>query len=276
MTVLKRLFGSGMQEAHVKPTEELHTRRAQAADPQQFHGTLAVVSLAKKIKKRRIVKGVSLSLGRGEVVGLLGPNGAGKTTVFYMIIGLTPADSGRILLDGEDITRLPLHQRARRGVGYLPQEVSIFRGLTAEENILAVLEIIEPDRQSRIEQLELLLEDFKITKVRKAPAVALSGGERRRVEVARAVASDPSFMLFDEPFAGIDPIAVRDIRELVENLSERGIGVLITDHNVRETLKLVDRAYIIYDGQIVAEGMPDNVIANQDVQRVYLGEKFRL
>ena len=222
------------------------------------------------------MRGVSLSLERGEVVGLLGPNGAGKTTVFYMITGLIHPDGGRILIDGEDITRLPMYRRARLGIGYLPQEASIFRGLTVEQNIRAVLELVEPDKEKRAERLEALLEEFKITRVRNSPSIALSGGERRRVEIARALASRPSFMLLDEPFAGIDPIAIGDIRDLVRHLTNRGIGVLITDHNVRETLGLVNRAYIIHDGQLLAEGTPEEIISNEDVRRVYLGKEFRL
>lgn len=239
-------------------------------------GRLAVESVVKSFKKRPIVRGVSLSLTRGETVGLLGPNGAGKTTVFYMITGLIPADEGRILIDGEDVTRLPMYRRARLGIGYLPQEASIFRGLTVEQNIRAVLELVEPDKKKREAHLEALLEEFKITRVRKSPSIALSGGERRRVEIARALATRPSFMLLDEPFAGIDPIAIGDIRDLVRHLTDRGIGVLITDHNVRETLDLVDRAYIIYDGQLLTEGTPDEIIANEDVRRVYLGDSFSL
>ncbi|MEM8743089.1 MAG: LPS export ABC transporter ATP-binding protein [Pseudomonadota bacterium] len=239
-------------------------------------GRLTVESVAKSFKKRPVVRGVSLSLTRGETVGLLGPNGAGKTTVFYMITGLIPADEGRILIDGEDVTRLPMYRRARLGIGYLPQEASIFRGLTVEQNIRAVLELIEPDKQKREAHLEALLEEFKITRVRKSPSIALSGGERRRVEIARALATRPSFMLLDEPFAGIDPIAIGDIRDLVRHLTDRGIGVLITDHNVRETLDLVDRAYIIYDGQLLTEGTPAEIIANEDVKRVYLGDSFSL
>jgi lipopolysaccharide export system ATP-binding protein len=239
-------------------------------------GYLTVDSVVKSFKKRPVVRGVSLSLERGEAVGLLGPNGAGKTTVFYMITGLIPADEGRILIDGEDITRLPMYRRARLGIGYLPQEASIFRGLTVEQNIRAVLELVEPDKTIREEHLEALLEEFKITRVRKSPSIALSGGERRRVEIARSLASRPSFMLLDEPFAGIDPIAIGDIRELVRQLTDRGIGVLITDHNVRETLDLVDRAYIIHDGQLLTEGTPEEIVANEDVRRVYLGEEFTL
>jgi lipopolysaccharide export system ATP-binding protein len=235
-----------------------------------------VDTVFKSFKKRPVVRGISLSLERGEVVGLLGPNGAGKTTVFYMITGLIPPDEGRIELDGEDITRLPMYRRARLGIGYLPQEASIFRGLTVEQNIRAVLELVEPDKEKRAERLEALLEEFNITRVRKSPSIALSGGERRRVEIARALASQPSFMLLDEPFAGIDPIAIGDIRDLVRHLTNRGIGILITDHNVRETLGLVNRAYIIHDGQLLAEGTPEEIISNEDVRRVYLGKEFRL
>ena len=247
-----------------------------SGQPEASLGSLTVDSVVKSFKNRPVVRGVSLSLERGEAVGLLGPNGAGKTTVFYMITGLIPADEGRILIDGEDITRLPMYRRARLGIGYLPQEASIFRGLTVEQNIRAVLELVEPDKAKREQHLEALLEEFKITRVRKSPSIALSGGERRRVEIARALASRPSFMLLDEPFAGIDPIAIGDIRDLVRHLTDRGIGVLITDHNVRETLDLVDRAYIIHDGQLLTEGSPDEIIANEDVRRVYLGDDFSL
>ncbi|MEQ1672425.1 MAG: LPS export ABC transporter ATP-binding protein, partial [Hyphomicrobium sp.] len=214
-------------------------------------GWLTAYDIKKSYRKRMVVKGVSLAVGRGESVGLLGPNGAGKTTVFYMITGLVPADDGRITIDGENVTPLPMYQRARLGIGYLPQEASIFRGLTVEQNIMAVLELVEKDKKKRKEQLDSLLEEFSITRLRKSPSMALSGGERRRCEIARALASRPSFMLLDEPFAGIDPIAVGDIQQLVRHLTERGIGVLITDHNVRETLSLIDRAYIIYDGQVL-------------------------
>jgi lipopolysaccharide export system ATP-binding protein len=226
----------------------------------------------KAYKSRQVVKGVSLALRRGEAVGLLGPNGAGKTTVFYMITGLIAADSGRIFIDGHDVTRYPMYRRARLGVGYLPQEASIFRGLTVEQNILAVLELVEPNRRKRKERLDSLLEEFRITRLRKYPSLRLSGGERRRCEIARALASNPSFMLLDEPFAGIDPIAVGDIQELVRHLTQRGIGVLITDHTVRETLNLIDRAYIIYDGSVLTQGTPQEIIANPDVRRVYLGD----
>jgi lipopolysaccharide export system ATP-binding protein len=237
-------------------------------------GWLTVVEVQKSYKKRKVVKGVSLAVGRGESVGLLGPNGAGKTTVFYMITGLVPADTGRITIDGRDVTKLPMYRRARLGIGYLPQEASIFRGLTVEQNIMAVLELVEPNKLKRKEQLDSLLEEFHITRLRKSPSLALSGGERRRCEIARALASRPSFILLDEPFAGIDPIAVGDIQQLVRHLTDRGIGVLITDHNVRETLSLIDRAYIIYDGQVLTHGKPSEIIANEDVRKVYLGDMF--
>jgi lipopolysaccharide export system ATP-binding protein len=237
-------------------------------------GWLTAESVQKSYRGRMVVKGVSLATARGEAVGLLGPNGAGKTTVFYMITGLVPADAGRITLDGRDVTGLPMYRRARLGIGYLPQEASIFRGLSVEKNIMSVLELVEPVRRRRKEQLENLLEEFSITRLRKSPSLALSGGERRRCEIARALASRPSFMLLDEPFAGIDPLAVGDIQQLVRQLTARGIGVLITDHNVRETLSLVDRAYIIYDGQVLTHGNPREIIANKDVRRVYLGDMF--
>jgi len=240
------------------------------------NGWLTIRSVVKSFKKRMVVRGVSLDLARGEAVGLLGPNGAGKTTVFYMITGLIPADEGSILIDGRDVTKLPMYRRARLGIGYLPQEASIFRGLTVEENILAVLEMVEPNKKERQVQLDSLLEEFRITRLRKSPSMALSGGERRRVEIARALASRPSFMLLDEPFAGIDPIAVNDIRALVRHLTERGIGVLITDHNVRETLDLVSRAYIIHDGMVLTHGTTHDIINNEDVRRVYLGDQFKI
>lgn len=239
-------------------------------------GTLEAEGLTKSFKSHHVVRGATLNIRRGEAVGLLGPNGAGKTTVFYMITGLIPADTGRIIIDEHDVTRLPMYRRARLGIGYLPQEASIFRGLTVEENIRAVLEIVEPNRKARNEQLDALLEEFRITRLRKSPAIALSGGERRRVEIARALASRPSYMLLDEPFAGIDPIAIGDIRNLVHHLKSRGIGVLITDHNVRETLELIDRAYIIYEGQVLIEGTPDEIISNEEVRRVYLGDQFSM
>ena len=264
------------QDSSDNELEEFGNENETGGLPDESIGRLTVESVVKSFKKRPVVRGVSLSVKRGEAVGLLGPNGAGKTTVFYMITGLIPADEGRVLIDGEDITRLPMYRRARLGIGYLPQEASIFRGLTVEQNIRAVLEVTESDKARREAHLEALLEEFKIARVRKSPAIALSGGERRRVEIARSLASRPSFMLLDEPFAGIDPIAIGDIRELVRHLTDRGIGVLITDHNVRETLDLVDRAYIIYDGQLLTEGTAEEIIANEDVRRVYLGDEFSL
>jgi lipopolysaccharide export system ATP-binding protein len=239
-------------------------------------GYLAVHSVEKSFGSRHVVRGVSIYVRRGEAVGLLGPNGAGKTTVFYMITGLIPADRGVIELDGHDVTKLPMYQRARLGIGYLPQEASIFRGLTVEQNIRAVLEVVEPSRKKREHELDSLLHEFSITKLRKTPSIALSGGERRRVEIARALATRPNYMLLDEPFAGIDPIAVGDIQDLVRHLTNRGIGVLITDHNVRETLGLTDRAYIVYAGEILTEGSPDEIVNDPDVRRLYLGEEFRL
>ena len=237
-------------------------------------GWLTAYGVQKSYKSRKVVKGVSLAVARGESVGLLGPNGAGKTTTFYMITGLVPADDGRITINGRDVTRLPMYRRARLGIGYLPQEASIFRGLSVEQNIMAVLELVEPKKKKRKEKLDELLEEFKITRLRKSPSMALSGGERRRCEIARALASDPDFMLLDEPFAGIDPLAVVDIQDLVRHLTRRGIGVLITDHNVRETLSLVDRAYVIADGQVLTHGNPQEIIQNEDVRRVYLGDMF--
>ena len=239
-------------------------------------GGLEVVSIAKSYDKRAVLTDISLSVAKGEVLGLLGPNGAGKTTCFYSIMGLVRPDAGRILLDGIDITRLPMYRRAILGLGYLPQETSIFRGLTVEQNIGAVLELKEPDKDVRESELERLLEEFGLTRLRSSPAMALSGGERRRVEIARALASQPSYMLLDEPLAGIDPIAVGEIRDLVGHLKDRGIGVLITDHNVRETLGIIDRAYILHDGQVLMEGRPEEVVAHEDVRRVYLGERFSL
>ena len=235
---------------------------------------LTVDGVKKSFKKRMVVKGVSINLKRGESVGLLGPNGAGKTTVFYMITGLIKPDEGSVHIDGYNVTRLSMYRRARLGIGYLPQEASIFRGLSVEDNIMAVLEVTEPSRRERKRRLDELLEEFKIGRLRKSPSIALSGGERRRCEIARSLASNPSYMLLDEPFAGIDPLAINDIRTLVRHLTDRGIGVLITDHNVRETLDLIDRAYIIYDGRVLTEGTPDEVVANEDVKRVYLGDMF--
>ncbi len=237
---------------------------------------LATHGVEKSFAGRTVVKNVTLYVRRGEAVGLLGPNGAGKTTVFYMITGLIKADRGRIELDGHDVTLLPMYQRARLGIGYLPQEASIFRGLNVEDNIRAVLEVVEPNRRRRERDLDALLEEFNIARLRKTPTIALSGGERRRVEIARALATRPSYMLLDEPFAGIDPIAVGDIQTLVRHLTNRGIGVLITDHNVRETLGLTDRAYIIYSGEVLMEGRAEDIVNDPDVRRLYLGEEFRL
>lgn len=233
-------------------------------------------NIGKSYRRRPVLRDVSLSLQRGEVVGLLGPNGAGKTTCFYCITGLVRPDFGHISLDGEDITDLPMYRRARMGIGYLPQEASIFRGLSVERNIMAVLEVVEPVRDKRAAMLEELLAEFSITHLRRAPALALSGGERRRVEIARALAAQPHFVLLDEPLAGIDPIAVGDVRTLITHLKDRGIGVLITDHNVRETLEIVDRAYILHDGSVLMEGRPEEIVAHEEVRRVYLGERFRL
>ena len=237
---------------------------------------LHVRQLRKSYRRRPVIRDVSLDLGRGEVVALLGPNGSGKTTCFYAIAGLVPADAGSVLLDGRDVTGLPMYRRARLGIGYLPQEVSIFRGLSVEENILAVLEISERDRRRRRDRLEELLSEFSISHLRRAPALALSGGERRRVEIARCLAANPRYLLLDEPFAGVDPIAVGDIRGLVADLRRRGIGVLITDHNVRETLEIVDRAYILHDGGVLMSGTAEEVVRDENVRRVYLGQGFRL
>jgi len=237
---------------------------------------LSVVSIAKSYDKRVVLSDVSLTVGRGEVVGLLGPNGAGKTTCFYSIMGLVKPDAGRIELDGQDITNLPMYRRAIMGLGYLPQETSIFRGLTVEQNIQAVLELAEPDKSARAARLEKLLDEFGLTRLRTSAAMALSGGERRRCEIARALAADPSIMLLDEPFAGIDPISIADIRDLVKDLRTRQIGVLITDHNVRETLEIVDRACIIYDGRVLFSGSPEDLVADENVRRLYLGEGFSL
>ena len=275
--------------ANVRPPQDRPRQRPQAAArPAKTNngaaaiqllrrpGFLAVHSVEKSFGTRQVVRGVSIYVRRGEAVGLLGPNGAGKTTVFYMITGLIKADRGAIELDGHDVTQLPMYQRARLGIGYLPQEASIFRGLTVEQNIRAVLEVVEPSRKKREMKLDELLDEFNITRLRKTPSIALSGGERRRCEIARALATRPNYMLLDEPFAGIDPIAVGDIQDLVRHLTNRGIGVLITDHNVRETLGLTDRAYIVYAGQILTEGSPDDIVNDPDVRRLYLGEEFRL
>ena len=237
---------------------------------------LEVRSIAKSYDRKAVLHDVSLAVSRGEVVGLLGPNGAGKTTCFYSVMGLVKPDSGRIFLDGQDVTELPMYRRAILGLGYLPQETSIFRGLTVEQNIMAVLEVAEPDRAARAERLEQLLAEFHLERLRDAPAMALSGGERRRCEIARSLAAEPSIMLLDEPFAGIDPISISDIRHLVIDLKQRGIGVLITDHNVRETLDIVDRACIIYGGQVLFAGSPEDLVADENVRRLYLGESFTL
>ncbi len=244
--------------------------------PQSRDGVLLVSGIQKSYKGRKVVENVNLGVRRGEAVGLLGPNGAGKTTSFYMITGLVQADAGKIELNGHDITKTPMYRRARLGIGYLPQEASIFRGLSVENNIRAVLEVVEPNKKERERQLDALLEEFSITHLRKSPSIALSGGERRRCEIARALATRPSFMLLDEPFAGIDPIAVGDIQDLVRHLTRRGIGVLITDHNVRETLGLIDRAYIIHAGNVLTHGSPNEIVQNPDVRRLYLGEQFTL
>jgi lipopolysaccharide export system ATP-binding protein len=262
------MFGRGGSAPQVAPVAAL----AEGSGP----GVLHVRGLRKSYGARTVVHEAGLTVHNGEAVGLLGPNGAGKTTIFYMITGLVPADRGFISLDGMEITHLPMYQRARLGIGYLPQEASIFRGLSVEDNIRAVLEVAEPDRKARERKLDSLLEEFDIARLRKSPSIALSGGERRRCEIARALASSPTFMLLDEPFAGIDPIAVGDIQDLVKHLKQRGIGVLITDHNVRETLGLIDRAYIAHSGRILTEGTPEQIVANEDARRLYLGEDFRL
>ncbi|MEC7490064.1 MAG: LPS export ABC transporter ATP-binding protein [Pseudomonadota bacterium] len=237
---------------------------------------LRIQKIGKRFKKRPVLRDVSITLNRGEVVGLLGPNGAGKTTCFYVVTGLIAPDYGAIALDGQDVTGLPMYRRARLGIGYLPQEASIFRGMTVENNIRAVLEVTEKNIARRETRLEELLAEFSVTHLRRTPPLALSGGERRRVEIARALASKPKYMLLDEPFAGIDPIAVDDIRNLVTQLKDRGIGVLITDHNVREMLDIVDRAYILHDGAVLMEGAPSEIVAHEEVRRVYLGERFSL
>ncbi len=239
-------------------------------------GGLVAHGVGKTYKKRPVVRNVSVNVRRGEAVGLLGPNGAGKTTTFYMIVGLVRPDTGSISLDGHDITALPMYRRARLGIGYLPQEASVFRGLTVEGNIMAALEVVEPDGDKRDTMLDELLAEFGIGHLRRTGALALSGGERRRVEIARALATQPGYILLDEPLAGIDPIAVGEIRDLVGHLKDRGIGVLITDHNVRETLEIIDRAYIMHDGQLLMEGRPHEVVQHEDVRRVYLGERFSL
>jgi lipopolysaccharide export system ATP-binding protein len=274
----KRRFMSTLEAPTV---DNLHLAEAMAEAPANAappipQGGLEVVSIAKSYDKRAVLTDISLTVGKGEVLGLLGPNGAGKTTCFYSIMGLVRPDSGRILMDGVDVTRLPMYRRSILGLGYLPQETSIFRGMTVEQNIRCVLELIEPDKKTREEELERLLEEFHITRLRNSPAMALSGGERRRCEIARALAAKPSIMLLDEPFAGIDPLSIGDIRELVKDLKRRGIGVLITDHNVRETLDIVDRACIIYGGQVLFAGSPEALVADENVRRLYLGESFTL
>ena len=265
-------------EAAAKPGRGTAQERSAAPDLPEAggRGWLVAHGLGKSYRSRRVVNDVSLAVARGEAVGLLGPNGAGKTTIFYMITGLIRADHGTIELDGHDVTRMPMYRRARLGIGYLPQEASIFRGLSVEANIRAVLEVVEPDRAQREEQLDALLDEFRITHLRKAPAISLSGGERRRCEIARALATRPAFMLLDEPFTGVDPIAVGDIQALVRHLTSLGIGVLVTDHNVRETLGLIDRAYIIHAGQVLFEGRPADIVASPEVRRLYLGEQFSL
>ena len=270
LAVQMRQAGAAGQQAAARQRRDVDARQAIR------HGYLAAHGVEKSFGGRTVVRGVTLYVRRGEAVGLLGPNGAGKTTVFYMITGLIAADRGRIELDGYEVTELPMYQRARLGIGYLPQEASIFRGLNVEDNIRSVLEVVEPDRRRREADLNALLEEFNIARLRKTPSIALSGGERRRVEIARALATRPSYMLLDEPFAGIDPIAVGDIQALVRHLTNRGIGVLITDHNVRETLGLTDRAYIIYSGSVLMEGRAEDIVNNPDVRRLYLGEEFRL
>ncbi|WP_431321230.1 LPS export ABC transporter ATP-binding protein [Rhizobium sp. YTU87027] len=247
-----------------------------AGDKSRYQGTLIARGLTKTYSTRRVVNGVSLVVRRGEAVGLLGPNGAGKTTCFYMITGLVPVDEGTIEIDGNDVTTMPMYRRSRLGVGYLPQEASIFRGLTVEENIRAVLEVHINDKAAREKKLDELLDEFHIRKLRKNAAVSLSGGERRRLEIARALATDPTFMLLDEPFAGVDPISVADIQHLVHHLTARGIGVLITDHNVRETLGLIDRAYIIHAGEVLTHGRANDIVNNPEVRRLYLGDNFSL
>ena len=247
---------------------------SRSAKAQTAQGGLGAVSIGKTYRDRRVVKDVSLNVNRGEVVGLLGPNGAGKTTCFYMITGLVRVDQGQILLDGQDVTTLPMYQRARLGVGYLPQEPSIFRGLTVEQNVMAIVELSERNRSKRQEIVDGLLAELRVDHLKDAPAAALSGGERRRVEIARALATRPSFMLLDEPFAGIDPLAINDIRDLILFLKSKGLGILITDHNVRETLQIVDRASIMFDGEVLFEGTPDAIRSDKTVRERYLGDTF--
>lgn len=237
---------------------------------------LSVENLRKSYKKRVVIRDVSLELKQGEVVALLGPNGSGKTTTFYAIAGLIYSEGGRVLIEGRDVSTLPMYRRAKLGIGYLPQEMSIFRGMSVEDNIMSILDISLPSGQKRRERLEELLSEFSVEHLRRAPALALSGGERRRVEIARCLAAEPKYLLLDEPFAGVDPISVGDIRHLVADLKKRGIGVLITDHNVRETLEIVDRAYILHDGKVLMSGSPEQVVSNENVRRVYLGDNFRI
>lgn len=261
-----------MNESSVSPTKKVDSPYLAATG----ETGLRAISLSKSYKKRPVLRNVSFNVNRGEAVGLLGPNGAGKTTSFYCITGLITPDSGTVFVDGIDITAMPMYRRARLGIGYLPQEASVFRSLSVENNIRAILEVVEPSWEKREEKLESLLNEFSISHLRRAPALALSGGERRRVEIARALAANPAFVLLDEPLAGIDPISVGEIRDLVGHLKHHGIGVLITDHNVRETLDIIDRAYILYDGVILMEGDPQDVVSHEEVRRVYLGEKFAL
>ncbi len=274
---LTRLFGRKRQSANGADGDDYEDVPPSRLVPEAGgRGWLVAHALGKSYRGRQVVHDVSLALARGESVGLLGANGAGKTTIFYMITGLIRADHGTIELDGHDVTGMPMYRRARLGIGYLPQEASIFRGLTVEANIRAVLEVVEPDKAQREDQLDALLDEFRISHLRKAQAISLSGGERRRCEIARALASRPAFMLLDEPFTGVDPIAVGDIQALVRHLTSLGIGVLITDHNVRETLHLIDRAYIIHSGEVLFEGRPDEIVESAEVRRLYLGEQFSL
>jgi lipopolysaccharide export system ATP-binding protein len=272
--------GESPPDRHIQRAQlpQIGAELARTRSPRLITNNTGLVAqgLGKRYKKRPVLRGVSLTLQRGEAVGLLGPNGAGKTTCFYIITGLIQAEYGVVILDGQDITDLPMYRRARLGIGYLPQEPSVYRGLTVEQNIRAALEVVESDRGARETMLDDLLGEFSITHLRSTPTVALSGGERRRVEIARALASQPLFVLLDEPLAGIDPIAVSDIRDLVSHLKDKGIGVLITEHNVRETLEIVDRAYIIHNGVVLMEGGPSEIVNHEDVRRVYLGERFSL
>ena len=267
---------TGALKQQLAMTDTALAPAARTDPPAMPQGGLEVISIAKSYDKRAVLTDISLSVAKGEVLGLLGPNGAGKTTCFYSIMGLVRPDSGRILMDGVDVTNLPMYRRAILGLGYLPQETSIFRGMTVEQNINCVLELVEPDADVRREELERLLGEFGLTRLRESPAMALSGGERRRAEIARALAAKPSIMLLDEPFAGIDPLSISDIRDLVRDLKQRGIGVLITDHNVRETLDICDKGCIIYGGQVLFAGSPGALVADENVRRLYLGEGFTL